>query len=61
MEDLTQKVFIELLRTYHDGIGKTHAAEPQKEVAHNLAKEAYFIAMEYFRTVNELERLRSDA
>lgn len=56
MEDFTQKIFLELLRTYHDGMGKTHAAEPQKEVAHNLAKEAYFMSLEYFRTINEVSK-----
>ena len=55
--DMNQQVFMELLRAYHDGIiGKTHAAEPQKEVANQLAKEAYFITLEYFRTLDELER-----
>jgi len=55
-EEMTKLIFLELLRTYHDGIGVTHAADSQKEVAHNLAKEAYFMAMEYLRTINELEK-----
>ena len=55
MEDMTKKIFIELLRTYHEGIGITHALCEQKEVAHDLAKEAYFMALEYLRTINELD------
>ena len=49
-------IFIELLRAYHDGIGATHGTQPQVEVAHHLAKEAYFMAMEYKRTIAELEQ-----
>ena len=55
--EMHQKTFLELLRAYHDGImGKTHAAEPRKKVVHELTKEAYFITLEYFRTLDELER-----
>lgn len=49
-----KQIFIELLRAYHEGIGVAHGAEPKKEVAHNLAKESYFMAMEYERTIKEL-------
>ena len=54
--ELTKLIFIELLRSYHNGINVSHAAEPQNEVAHNLAKEAYFMAVEYERTIEELEK-----
>lgn len=53
---LIEKIFLELLRTYHNGIEVSHPAEDQKEVAHNLAKEAYFMSMEYTRTIEELEK-----
>lgn len=52
---LTQKIFLELLRSYHEGINVTHAALPQDEVTRELAKEAYFMAVEYARTIDELE------
>lgn len=55
-DELTRSIFMELLRSYHDGIGKTHGAYPQKEVVHNLAKEAYFMALEYQRTIEGLNR-----
>ena len=55
--ELTGKIFIELLRSYHDGIGVTHGAQPQVEVANALAKEAYFMAMEYDRTIRELNNV----
>lgn len=55
-DSLRRDIFLELLRYYHNGIGVTHGAEPQKEVAHNLAKEAYFMALEYERTMQELEK-----
>ena len=55
MESLEERIFIELLRSYHDGIGQTNGAHPQKEVAHNLAKESYFMALEYKRTIDELK------
>lgn len=55
--ELTGKIFIELLRSYHDGIGVTHGAQPQVEVANALAKEAYFMAMEYERTIRELNNV----
>lgn len=55
MSELIQKIFIELLRSYHDGIGLTHAACSQKEVANQLTKEAYFMALEHKRTIEELE------
>jgi hypothetical protein len=48
-------LFLELLRSYHNGIGVTHGAQPQIDVAHHIAKEAYFMAMEYERTIQELE------
>lgn len=54
--DFMKSVFIELLRAYHDGIGVTHGAQPQTEVAHHLAKEAYFMVMEYKRTIEELSK-----
>ena len=56
IDDLTQAIFIELLRTYHDGINVAHAAQPQKEIARNLAEEAYMMADEYRRTIRELTR-----
>ena len=56
MRELTKQIFMELLRSYHDGIGVTHAANPQGEVAHHLAKEAYFMAVEFERTIDELEK-----
>lgn len=55
-EEMTKLIFLELLRTYHDKIGVTHGAEPQEEVVRNLTKEAYFMALEYMRTINELEK-----
>ena len=54
--DMNQQVFMELLRAHHNRVGKTHAAEPKQEVVRLLAKEAYFITLEYFRTLDELER-----
>ena len=56
IESLTQAIFIEILRSYHDGIGVTHAAQPPKEVAHYLAKDAYMMAIEYQRTIEELSK-----
>ena len=53
--ELVKEIFMELLRTYHNGIGVTHSAQPQIDVAHHIAKEAYFMAMEYERTILELE------
>lgn len=55
--ELTKSIFIELLRSYHDGIGVTHGAQPQKDVAHHIAKDAYFMAMEYERTIQELNNV----
>lgn len=55
MKSLAKDIFIELLRHYHNGIGVEHGAYPQDEVAHNLAKEAYFMAIEFERTIDELE------
>lgn len=54
--EFIKSVFIELLRSYHDGIGVTHGAQPQVEVAHHLTREAYFMVMEYKRTISELEK-----
>lgn len=54
LELLSKEIFIEQLRAYHNGIGVTHAAEPQKDVAHNLAKQSYFMAIEYIRTIRSL-------
>lgn len=56
-QDFTKQIFIELLRAYHEGIGVTHGVQPQKEVAHYLAKESYFMAMEYDRTIKELNHV----
>jgi hypothetical protein len=53
--ELAKDIFLELLRAYHNGIGITHGAQPQVEAAHHIAKEAYFMAMEYERTIQELE------
>lgn len=47
MRDLTGQIFIELLRSYHEGIGVTHSAHPQVEVAGHLAKEASLMAAEF--------------
>lgn len=47
MRDLTEQIFIELLRSYHDGVGVTHSAHPQMEVAGQLAKEASLMATEF--------------
>ena len=44
-------IFLELLRCYHNGVGAYHSEESIKEVAHNLAKKAYFMALEYERTI----------
>ena len=41
------KVFLELLRTYHNGIGVTHAAQPQEEVGYAIGKEASAITKAY--------------
>ena len=41
------KVFLELLRTYHNGIGVTHAAQPQEEVGYHISKEASTITKAY--------------
>ena len=56
MTNMTEQIFIELLRSYLDGCGVTHAAEPQDLVAINLAKEAYFMKLAYMRTIEELEK-----
>lgn len=53
MRDLAREIFLELLRSYHDGIGVTHSARPQIEVAGHLAKEAELMAAE-FNAVTEL-------
>lgn len=47
MRDLAREIFLELLRSYHDGIGATHSARPQIEVAGHLAKEASLMAAEF--------------
>ena len=41
------EVFLELLRTYHNGIGVTHAAQPQEEVGYAIGKEASTITKAY--------------
>lgn len=51
-EQFHQQVFLELLRFYHNGIGVTHAAEPQDEVAVALAQETNVIVKKYFETVS---------
>ena len=53
--DLTKRIFIELLRDYHNGIGQTHAAQPQEEVAQHLAKDACLMADEFQRVIKALE------
>lgn len=53
---MQEQIFIELLRAYLDGCGKTHAAEPQDVVARNIAKEAYFMNLAYMKTIEELEK-----
>jgi hypothetical protein len=55
-ELLRKYIFLELLRSYHNGIGVSHGAESQKEVARNLSKEAYFMALEYEKTIDGLEK-----
>jgi hypothetical protein len=37
-EEFRQHVFLELLRSYHDGINVTHAAEPQDKVGRDNAR-----------------------
>lgn len=56
IDDLTKEIFIELLRDFHAGVGVTHSAQPPIEVAHHLAKDAYFMAIEYQRTIEELSK-----
>ena len=56
IEDLAKDIFMENLRFYNDGINKTHAAEPQTTVTRELTKQSYFMALEFFRTIEELER-----
>lgn len=56
MTNMTEQIFIELLRAYLDGCSKTHAAEPRDVVAINIAKEAYFMNLAYMRTIEELEK-----
>lgn len=53
---MQEQIFIELLRSYLDGCGKTHAPEHQDVVATNIAKEAYFMNLAYMRTIEELEK-----
>lgn len=55
MSDLVEKIFIELLSSYHDGIGVSHSAHPQGEVSHSLAREAYFMAKEFKATIKAVE------
>lgn len=50
-EEITKNIFIELLRSYHDGIGVTHAAEPQDKVGEQLAREADVIVRAYYREI----------
>jgi hypothetical protein len=50
-EEFRQQIFLELLRSYHDGIGVTHAAEPQDEVGEQLAREADVIVRAYYREI----------
>lgn len=45
--DIHLKVFIELLRTYHNNIGISHGANPQHEVGYMLSKEASVITKAY--------------
>ena len=44
------KVFLELLRTYHNGIGVAYDAHPQEELAHALSSEASTITKAYLLT-----------
>jgi hypothetical protein len=46
-KEIHLKVFLELLRTYHNGIGVSHGAEPQEDVARNLSIEANTITEAY--------------
>lgn len=55
LDSMVGSIFIELLRSYHDGVGVSHGASPQAEVARELAKEAYFMAIECRRTINKLK------
>lgn len=45
--DIHLKVFLELLRTYHDGIGVTHGVQPPEEAGYYLSKEASAITKAY--------------
>ena len=56
MTNMTEQIFIELLRSYLDGCRETHAADHRDVVAINLAKEAYFMNLAYMRTIEELEK-----
>jgi hypothetical protein len=47
-EHFRQRVFLELLRSYHDGIGSLFA-EPPEEVTVQLAREANAIVRAYYR------------
>lgn len=50
-DEFRQQVFLELLRSYHNGIGVTHTAEPQAEVGEQLAREADIIVRAYYREI----------
>lgn len=54
VEDLTKEIFMELLRSYHNNIDISSGFDWSTDVVHNLTKEAYFMAMEYRRTIDEL-------
>jgi len=49
-EGMRQQIFLELLRSYHAGVGVTHSAEPQEDVAYQLGCEAYAMTKMYFQT-----------
>lgn len=46
-KEIHLQVFLELLRTYHNGIGVHHGAEPQENVARNLSVEANIMTKTY--------------
>ena len=56
IESLTKEIFLEMLRSYNNGVGVTHGANPLEDVARNLTRESYTMALEYQRTLTKLQR-----
>lgn len=58
MDSLVKDIFIELLRSYHNGVA--YGDRPSKGVAHHLARDAYIMATEFNQTINDIRTTPQD-